>query len=40
LAVSSAAFTEFSKAFGVECCEYTNIKSPEIANGKFKNFHS
>jgi len=39
LPVSSAAFTEFSKAFGVKGYEYTNIKSLETAKGKFKNFH-
>jgi hypothetical protein len=39
LPVSSAAFTVFSKTFGVEAYEYTNMKSLETANGKFRNFH-
>jgi len=39
LPFSPVAFTQFSKAFGVEGYEYTNIKSLETANGKFKNFH-
>jgi hypothetical protein len=43
LPVSSAAFIEFSKAFGVEDYEYTNIKSLEIATENLKisiyNYH-
>jgi hypothetical protein len=34
--VSPATFTEFSKAFGVEGYEYTNIKSLEIAPENLK----
>jgi hypothetical protein len=39
LPFSPAAFIEFRKAFKLDGYEYTNIKSLEIANEKFKNFH-